>query len=171
MYFLDVALAVKVYEKEIDWLLLIQSAQQYGAVNALGSVLRVCHDYFDSPVPAWVLDQLTIVPPGRLTQRLHTETAVHTLATYQGHPTKPLWDFLVAENYKFIFRPIRLLDFATYAVPGKEYLRRRYGRAGLTAVFHFLRAILEYTQLGLDTLSALWQRRRGHIPTFITRHD
>ena len=171
MYFLDVALAVKLYEKEIDWLLLIQSAHQYGAVNALGSVLRVCHDYFDLPVPEWVLDQLPIVPPGRLAQRLHTETAVHTLTTYQGHPTKPLWDFLVAENYKFIFRPIRLLDFATYAVPGKEYLRRRYGRAGLTAVFHFLRAIIEYTQLGLDTLSALWQRQRGHIPTFVTRHD
>ena len=169
MHFLDIAEALKVYAGEIDWLLLIELAETYGGVNILGSTLRVCHDYLAAPVPQWVLDRLRVRSTYGLTGRLHREMAAHALADYLGEPTNGFWAFMVAENYKFVFRPIRLWDFASFALPGRDYLRRRYGGVGLMAVPHFLRTVGAYGRLAVDTVQAMYQRKMGRIPTFVTK--
>jgi hypothetical protein len=164
-----VAEAVKVYGQEIDWRLLVESAEAYGAVDILGAVLRVCWQYLAAPVPKWVLNQLPVMPVTGLTGRLHREMAAHTLAVYLGQPTSAFWAFMVAENYKFIFRPIRLWDLVAYAFPGKNYLRRRYGGTVIAAVPHFLRTVIDYGRLAIDTLYASYQRKNGRIPTFVSK--
>ncbi len=169
MYFLDVAEAVKVYAQEIDWRLLIESAEAYGAVDILGATLRVCRQYLAAPVPEWVLRHLPVHPVRGITGRLHRELAAHTLAGYLGQPTSAFWTFMVEENYKFIFRPIRLWDLIVYAFPGQSYLQRRYGGGATTAVPHFLRTVMDYGRLAIDTLHASYQRKAGHIPTFVTK--
>jgi hypothetical protein len=171
MYFLDIAETLRQYEAEIDWLLLLQLAQQYGAGDILASTLRVCQRYLAAPVPEWVLRQIPVGQVGGVTARLHTEMAGHTLATYLQQPTSAFWEFMVAENYQFIFRPIRLLDFVSYAVPGRDYLQRRYGAAATTAVPHLLHTLLDYGRLSVDTIQATYQRKFGLIPTFMTKRE
>jgi hypothetical protein len=169
MYFLDVAEAIRHYGDQLDWQQTIQLAHEFGAVNILGSVLQVCRDWLDAPVPPAVLDQLPITPPGRITNRLMNEVASHKVAEYLGQPTSPFWRFMVAENYTFVFRPIRLLDLLAYTLPGRDYLQRRYGRATLpTALSHLLRTTAQYGRLALDTLYYTLQNKRRPIPTFTT---
>ena len=57
MYYLDVAEVLKQHA-DIDWDLTIQLAHHWGAVDILGSVLRVCKRYFQAPVPDNVLLEL-----------------------------------------------------------------------------------------------------------------
>ncbi|MCI0396830.1 MAG: nucleotidyltransferase family protein [Chloroflexi bacterium] len=172
MYFLDLAEAVKVYREEIDWQLVIALARAYGAVDILGAVLRVCHDILGAPVPEEALAALPVARLGPVTRRLMNRVASHTIATYLGRPASAFWHFLLAENTKFVVRPVRLLDFATYAAPGRNYLQRRYGRATAgAAASHLARTLGEYTRLGLDTVAFTWQRRRRPLPVFMTRPE
>src|SRR5690606_30831240 len=132
-------------------------------------VLRVCRDLLDAPVPTAVLDQLPITPPGPITHRLMNEVASHKVAEYLGEKTNPFWRFMVAENYTFVFRPIRLLDLLQYALPGRDYLQRRYGRATLpTALSHLFVTTGQYGRLALDTLYYTLQNKRRPQPIFTT---
>lgn len=169
MYFLDIAEVVNVYGDQIDWDLAVHLAQEFGAVDILGAVLRVCHTYLQTPVPPEVLAALPVQPPGPLTSRVMNAVADHTVAQYLGQKTNPLWRFLVAENYAYVFRPIRLLDLVAFAFPGRGYLQRRYGKSGLgTAVGHLQRTTATYARLAIDTLYYTWQRNRHAVPTFVT---
>lgn len=169
MYFLDVAEAVRHYGDRLDWKQTIRLAHEFGAVNILGAVLRVCRDLLDAPVPTAVLDQLPITPPGPITHRLMNEVASHKVAEYLGEKTNPFWRFMVAENYTFVFRPIRLLDLLQYALPGRDYLQRRYGRATLpTALSHLFVTTGQYGRLALDTLYYTLQNKRRPQPIFTT---
>lgn len=169
MHFLDVAEAVRMVAETIDWLLLIELAETYGAAAILGSTLRVCQEHLAAPVPDWVLRHLAVPPVQGITGRLQRQMAEHTLAVYLDEPTSAFWTFMVAENYEFIFRPIRLWDFVSYAIPGRNYLRRRYGQASSSALPHFLGALVDYSRLAVDTLYATYQRKTGRIPTFVTK--
>lgn len=169
MYFLDVAEAVRHYGDGLDWEQTIKLAREFGAVDILGSVLRVCRDLLDAPVPEWVLEELPVTAPGRVTGRLMNEVASHKVAVYLGEKTSAFWRFMVAENYTFVFRPIRLLDLVTYAVPGGDYLRRRYGRAGLgTAGYHLLATVGQYGRLAVDTVYYTVKNKWRPTPTFVT---
>lgn len=161
MYFLDVAEVVKCHENEIDWRLTVELANEGGAVDVLGAVLRVCRTHLAAPVPDWVLDALPIGRPGPVTRALMQRMADFKIAVYQGQKPGRLWTFLLGYNESIIFRPIRLLDLIQYCLPGAGYLERRYGSASLiTAVGHLLRAIGQYARVGLDTLYFSYQRRR-----------
>lgn len=49
MYFLDVAEVIKQHQGDIDWSLTATLAHEWGAVDMLGAVLRVCATYLDAP--------------------------------------------------------------------------------------------------------------------------
>jgi hypothetical protein len=69
MYFVDIAEAIKQYGEQMEWNLVVQLATEWGAVDTMGSVLRVCASLLDTPVPAWVLDALPVRGPGGITRR------------------------------------------------------------------------------------------------------
>lgn len=169
MHFLDVAETVKVYERQIDWALLVRLAEAYGAVDILGSVLRVCRDTLDAPVPAEVIEALPVAPASRPIRRLMEAMVATKLAEYSGEASSAFWRFLVSQDETFIFRPIRLLDLLTYLLPGQDYLRRRYGAASLrTANSHLAYALADALRLALDSASYTWQRRKRPLPVFLT---
>ncbi len=161
MYYLDVAEVIKRHSADIDWGFTVDLARQSGAVDVLGSVFRVCHDYLDAPVPDWVLASLSVKKPGPVTRWAMNSMVEYELATYLGQDRSSLWDFLVITNPAFILRPIRVLDTAGYLFPGAGFLRRRYGQASpVTAAKHLLRAMGQYGRLGMDTLYYTWKRYR-----------
>ncbi len=164
MYFLDVAEAVRRYEGEIDWVELVSRARAYGAVEILGAVLRVCAEWLDAPVPAAVLAGLRPLPIGRLRRLFYGRLADHLLAVHQGLPANRFWAFLVAPNFSLVFRPMRLLDLATYLWPPADFLRRRYGREGLGArLWHLLRTTAAYARLAWDTVVDSWRVRHRSL--------
>ncbi len=59
MYYLDVTEVVK-KNKNIDWDLTIQLAQEWGAVDILGSVLQTCKTHFAATIPDEVISALPI---------------------------------------------------------------------------------------------------------------
>lgn len=161
MYYLDVAEAVKKYAREIDWLQLIAVAEAGGAVDIVGSVLQVCADYLDAPVPDWVLMALPVTGVGAVTGRIMDRIVEFEINTYMGQEPDRLWNLLLATNGAFILRPIRALDLASYAFPGQAYLTRAYGRAGAaTAAGHAAKAAGQYARLGIDTLYFTVERYR-----------
>lgn len=161
MYFLDVAEVVKRLGPTMDWAFVVELAQASGAVEVLGSVFRVCREFLDAPVPAWVLRDLPVDGSGPVTQNAMHSMADYELATYLGEERSGLWDLLTITNGAFILRPIRILDTAAYVFPDGDYLRRRYGDASpLTAGKHFFRALAEYGRLGVDTVYYTWERYR-----------
>jgi hypothetical protein len=161
MYYLDIAEVIRRHQAEIDWALTVDLAHQWGAVDILGSVLRVCEDYLDTPVPAWVMTSLPVKGPGPLTQRAMNGLADYEIATYLGQASSRMWDFFVVPNGAFILRPIRLLDSGAYCFPGKDFLCRRYGTASsATATKHLLRALGQYGRNGFDTLYYSLERYR-----------
>lgn len=161
MYYLDVAEAVKQGADRLDWLKLIALAEQGGTVDIIGSVLRICQRYLQTPVPQWVLAQLPVAIPGRLTRRAMDGIVEYETATYLGEETSKLWEFLLVTNGAFILRPIRILDLAGYLFPRRDYLRRRYGSGSvLTAAAHAIRASGQYARLGIDTAYFTWERYR-----------
>jgi hypothetical protein len=161
MYYLDVAEVIKLHSAQIDWAMTVALARQWGMVDMLGAVLRVCQRLLAAPVPHWVIDALPVSQPNPLTRQVLTQMATYELSTYLGAERNRVWDFLVITNGAFILRPIRLLDITAYFLPGDDYLTRRYGAATTAnAVQHFLIAGVQYTRVGLDTLYYLWERYR-----------
>jgi hypothetical protein len=151
MYYLDVTEVIKQY-KDIDWDLTIKLAQDWGAVDILGSVLYVSKRYFDAPVPGKVFDALRISRPWALTHQLMGRAVEQELAAYEGRQGSRFWNLLLASNGAFILRPIRMLETLSYFMPPSDFLRRRYGRATpSTRARHFLIALAQMLRFGWDT--------------------
>jgi Uncharacterised nucleotidyltransferase len=159
--YVDAAEVIKVNAAAMDWTRTIALARQSGTSEILGSVLRVCSDLLDAPVPPSVLLDTHVTGPGGLTRRIMNRMADQELATYLGLQRSRLWGFLVVTNGAFILRPIRVLDTVTYLLPSRDYLRRRYGSDSPgTAFTHLLHAVAQYGRLGIDTVYYAWERHR-----------
>lgn len=151
MYYLDVTEVLKQYQ-DIDWDLTIKLAREWGAVDSLGSVLRVCKRYFDAPAPGKVLEALPISRPWAVTRELMARAAEQELAAYEGREHSPFWKLLLASNGAFILRPIRILETLTYFLPPSGFLQRRYGKASfMIRAYHFVIAFLHTLRFGWDT--------------------
>jgi hypothetical protein len=152
MYYLDVAEAIQQHP-EIDWDLTIQLAHAWGAVDILGSVLRVCKIYFEAPIPARVLAALPISQPWRVTRTLMARAAEQELAAYEGREGSRVWKALLASNGAFILRPIRMLETLSYFFPPSDFLNRRYGNfSAVNRIRHLLIAFLQTLRFGWDTI-------------------
>lgn len=161
MYYVDVAEAIARFGPRIDWQQLIDTAREGGAADIVGAVLRACARLFGSAVPATVQAALMVLGPGPITRRVMERVTAYETATYLGQEPSKLWEFLLVTNGAFILRPIRILDLASYMLPRRDFLRRRYGRDSLaTAVGHAMRAGGQYARLGVDTLYFTWERYR-----------
>ena len=151
MYYLDVAELVK-QQDGIDWDLTVRLAHAWGAAETLGSVLRVCQQYLDAPVPPEVLSALPISKPSSVTRSLMARAADEKLATHEGRAGNRLWKLLLAPNGAFILRPVRLLETASYFFPSAGFLERGYGRGGLAIRFrHTLIAVWQMLRFAWDT--------------------
>ncbi len=151
MYYLDVTEVLKQYQ-DLDWELTIKLARAWGAVDILGSVLRVCKRYFYAPVPETVLTALSISRPWRVTRQLMRHAAEQELAAYEGRKGSRFWKILLASNGAFILRPIRMLETLSYFSPPADFLHRRYGETNLVVrTRHLLRAFLQTLRFGWDT--------------------
>jgi hypothetical protein len=151
MYYLDVTEVLKRYE-DIDWNSTIQLAREWGAVDILGSVLRVCKQYLNAPIPGRVFDALRISRPWSLTYQLMTRAAEQELAAYEGSQGSRFWTLLLAPNGAFILRPIRMLETLSYLLAPSDFLRRRYGRATPSIrARHFFLALAQMLRFGWDT--------------------
>jgi hypothetical protein len=132
--------------------LTVQLARAWGAVDILGSVLRVCKRHFNAPFPDEVLTALPVPGPWPVTKKLMARAAEQELATYEGRPVSWFWQLLLASNGAFILRPVRLLEMAAYFFPLADFLGRRYGQAGFrTRILHLFRAGLQSVRFGWDT--------------------
>src|SRR5690349_20348146 len=69
MYYLDVTETLNLHP-DIDWNLTVKLAHNWGAVDVLSSVLHVCKQYFDAPIPDSVLSTLPISKYGPVTRNL-----------------------------------------------------------------------------------------------------
>jgi hypothetical protein len=161
MYFVDIAEAIKQYGEQMEWNLVVQLATEWGAVDTMGSVLRVCASLLDTPVPAWVLDALPVRGPGIVTRKAMQKVAEREVATHMGEPPNRFWDLMLITNGAFILRPIRLLEIGGYFFPGSDFLQRKYGsRSPITAARHLVRAFGQYARAGVDTLYFSVERYR-----------
>ena len=161
MYFLDVAEAIKRHDTEMDWPFLVDLAQASGATTILGSVLRVCGEWLDAPIPDSVLDDLPVRAPRGLASQMMKRLIDYEVATHQGQERSRFWDFMLMTDESFILRPIRVLDTAAYFVPGSDFLERRYGEASwVSAAGHMARATGQYARLGVDTVYYTWRRNQ-----------
>lgn len=162
MYFVDIAEAVKQLPlAAADWQQIVTLSRQWGIVDMTGAVLWVCREFLTTPVPDEVLDALPVGDCGRVTRFAMNKMVEYTIAQYQGERQSKWWHFMLVTNGAFILRPIRVLDLTTYCFPGRDYLRRRYGKASLlTGVSHLGRAIGQYVRLGVDTVYFAWERHR-----------
>src|SRR5688572_7133987 len=150
MYYLDVAEVIR--QKEMDWDLTIQLAREWGAVDILGSVLRVCKQYFGAPVPDEVLTALPVTRPWPLTRTFMARAAEQELATYEERPASRFWQFVLASNGAFILRPVRLLETASYFFPPADFLQRLYGESNIICrTGHFFIALRNTVRFIWDT--------------------
>lgn len=151
MYYLDIAEVLR-QTPDLDWDLTVRLAREWGAVDILGSVLRVCRRSFGAMVPEEVLSSLPVSPPWRVTRRLMARAAEEELAAYEGRAGSKFWKLLLASNGAFILRPIRMLETLSYFFPPHDFLQRRYGNAGfLTRLRHVLIAAAQTLRFGWDT--------------------
>ena len=162
MYFVDIAEAIKQLKPtETDWQQMVALSQEWGMVEMTGSVLRVCQEFLETTVPAWVIAALPLGEAGPISRFAMTKMAEFTIAQYQDERQSKWWYFMLVTNGAFILRPIRLLDLTTYCFPGWAYLQRRYGSSSLlTGVGHFFRAMGQYARVGFDTVYYAWERHR-----------
>ncbi len=152
MYYLDVTEVIK-RTKYIDWDLTVQLAQEWGAVDILGSVLQTCKLYFDAPIPDKVLASLPITGPWTVTKKLMARAAEQELATYENRPTSHFWQLLLASNGAFILRPVRLLETASYFFPPADFLQRSYGQSNIVCrIGHLIIALRQTLRFGWDTI-------------------
>jgi hypothetical protein len=161
MYYLDVAEVVKQQADAINWGLLAVICRESGTAAIMGSVLRVCQELLQAPVPPSILDALPVQVPGPATGYVMDRVADYEIATHLGERPSRFWELMLVTNGAFILRPIRALDLLSYCFPGRDYLLRRYGRASLaTAIAHLGRATAQYARLGADTLYFTYDRHR-----------
>ncbi len=152
MYYLDISEVIKQHNA-LDWNLTIQLAREWGAVDILGSVLRVCKEYFDTPIPEEVLSALPVAGPWRITKTIMARVADQELATYEGKPISRFWKLMLASNGAFILRPVRLLETASYFFPPADFLSRKFGNSNIfTRIFHLARAFLQTLRFGWDSI-------------------
>ncbi len=152
MYYLDIAEVIKQH-KDIDWAFTIQLAREWGAVDILGSVLRVCKQYFGATVPNEVITALTVQGPWRITKNIMGRVADQELATYEGTPVSRFWKLMLASNGAFILRPVRLLETASYFFPPADFLYRRYGATNMVCrIGHLLIALRQTLRFGWDSI-------------------
>ena len=152
MYYLDVAEVIK-QNKDIDWDLTVQLARDWGAVDILGSVLRVCKKYFDAPIPNEVISALQVTEPWMVTRNLMARAAEQKLAAYEGRQVSRFWTLLLASNGAFILRPIRMLETASYFFPPADFLQRKYGTSNMACrIGHLILALWQTLRFGWDTL-------------------
>ena len=151
MYYLDVTETLKLH-KDMDWDLTVQLAHDWGAVDILGSVLRVCKKYFDAPVPDRVLLALPMSKYGPVIRNLMGRAVEQELAAYEQRQGSRFWNLLLAHNSAFILRPIRTLETISYFFPPPDFLRRKYKETNLiTRVYHLLIALSQTIRFGWDT--------------------
>jgi hypothetical protein len=129
MYYVDVAEVIRGFASKIDWDLTIQLARAWGAVDILGSVLKVCSRYLATSIPKEVLAAVRVTPSNAITRKLMARAIDQKLATYDNLPGNRFWQLLLMSNGAFILRPIRLLETGQYFFPPADYLNRRYGRS------------------------------------------
>ena len=152
MYYLDVTEVLKQYQ-DMDWDLTIKLAREWGAVDILSSVLRVCKQYFDAPIPGKVFDALPISRPWAVTRELMARAAEQELAAYEGREGSRFWKLLLASNGAFILRPIRILETLTYFFPPSDFLQRRYAKDNFALrIRHVFIALLQTLRFGWDTV-------------------
>ena len=152
MYYLDVTEVLK-QNKNIDWDLTIHLTHDWGAVDILGSVLQVCNQYFNAPVPDEVIFALRVTGPWPVTKKLMARAAEQALATYENRPVSRFWQLLLAPNGAFILRPVRLLETASYFFPPADFLQRKYGQSNIiTRSGHLLKALWQTLRFGWDTI-------------------
>jgi hypothetical protein len=153
MYYLDVTEVLKRYP-DMDWDLTIQLAQDWGAGDILGSVLRACKKYFEAPVPDRVLSALPASKHGRVTRALMARAAAEKLIAYEGREGSRFWKLLFASNGAFILRPIRMLETISYFFPPSDFLRRCYGSARFVSrIRHLFIASWQTLRFGWDTFT------------------
>ena len=153
MYYLDVTEVLK-QSPDIDWDLTIRLAEDWGAGDILGSVLRVCKKYFEAPVPERVLSALPISKHGRVTRALMARAAEEKLIAYEGREASRFWKLLFASNGAFILRPIRMLETISYFSPPSDFLRRRYGKASFVVrIRHLFISSWQTLRFGWDTFT------------------
>jgi hypothetical protein len=151
MYYLDITEVLKAHP-EIDWNLTVQLAHDWGGVDILGSVLRVCKKYFDAPISDTVLSALPISKYGFVTRNLMSHAAEQELAAYEEREGSRFWKLLLAPNGAFILRPIRVLETISYFFPPSDFLRRRYRQINfITRLRHLLIAFSQTLRFGWDT--------------------
>ncbi len=151
MYYLDVTEVVK-KNKNIDWDLTIQLAQEWGAVDILGSVLQTCKTHFAATIPDEVISALPISNVWPVTKKLMARAAEQELATYENRPASRFWQLLLASNGAFILRPIRLLETASYFFPPADFLQRKYGQSNIICrIGHLIIALRQTLRFGWDT--------------------
>lgn len=161
MYYVDIVEVIKRHHGAIDWNYCIDLAMRSGCVDILGSVLNVCQQHFDVPIPDWVLQALPVNGQAGLSRWVMHKMADHEISIYRGEEADKLWDFLVATNGAFILRPVRILDLITYVFPDDDYVSRRYGAVGLNIKLkHYFNAAMDCLALGKDTLYFTWERYR-----------
>ena len=152
MYYLDIAEVTKL--KKIDWDLTIQLAREWGAVDILGAVLRVCKQYFNAPIPDEVFAALPVTGPWTITRKFMARAAEQELATYEERPASRFWRFVLASNGAFILRPVRLLETASYFFPPADFLQRLYGESNIICrIGHFFIALRNTGRFIWDTFS------------------
>lgn len=150
MYYLDIAEVIK-QNNNIDWNLTVQLARQWGAVDILGSVLRVCGKYFGAPIPDEVITAMPVNGPWHITKKFMVRVAEQELATYEGRHVSRFWKLMLASNGAFILRPVRLLETASYFFPPADFLNRKYGRSSpFVRMLHLGKAFLQTLRFGRD---------------------
>src|SRR5688572_24774196 len=129
MYYLDVAEVIR--QKEIDWDLTVQLARDCGAVDILGSVLRVCKQYFGAPIPAEVVTPVAVAGAWPVTRSFMARAVEQELAIYEECPASRVWQFVLACNGAFILRAVGVGEAASYFFPPADFLQRLYGESNI----------------------------------------
>jgi hypothetical protein len=165
MYYVDVAEVIGWAGADLDWTQVVGLAREWGAVDIAGAVLRVCRDHLQAGVPDWVLAELPVSRRGRFHTFVMNSIVRHEVATYLGEQSSRWGAFLVGYNESFVLRPVRVLDALAFCFPPANFLRRRYGRAGLGAALrHLLRALGRIARNLLDVITFTWDYRRRLKP-------
>lgn len=152
MYYLDITEILK-QNKNFDWDLTIQLAHEWGAADILGSVLQVCKQYFDAPIPDEVLSALPVTGPWLIAKKLMARAAEQELAIYENRPASRFWQLLLASNGAFILRPIRLLETVSCFFPPADFLQRKYGQSNIVCrIGHLIIALRQTLRFGWDTV-------------------
>ncbi len=161
MYYLDIAEVIQKYNTEIDWNAVIRLARSTGTTGLFGPVLRAVNITLSAGVPNTVIEALSLEEPGRVTKFAMNRVIEREIAQYSGGAPSRFWEVLLVTNGAFILRPIRIIESARYFFPHKDFMFRRYGRhdAG-TMLVHFVRAVLQFSRFGIDSIYFALERYR-----------